>query len=356
MYGLTSLYRRRVSHYFGALYKARMNFSSSCQVFTCDIENALGFIFNNTVIYTANSSGRWPINFNESNARSYLKKFLHVTLKYLKAPDHIQYHTYNFIETVYNEIKNNNVFTAEDLQQTLINIQRNGEAEKAYLSKWQPSVSCHNINTAACYNDAWLASCGTWNMFHTMTVSADNETESLEVIEAIKGFMTYFFSCGDCRFHFAGMYNQTIGTYGYASVDTLDKAILWLWCAHNAVNQDWTLTEGRYWPPHPVFPLRSACECCWGKNPSHDSTTCAILFCNGTTGSMNCFEAPSDEEHPDVTHHIDYGYFSESLILNYLKRVYSGVYPKLNTNQEWKEIIFNENPPCPNSTNSDLIK
>ncbi|CAL4117309.1 unnamed protein product, partial [Meganyctiphanes norvegica] len=327
----------------------------SGQVFIVDIENALGFIFNNTVIYINNTNdsdnGRKLIDFNMTHARRYLERFLNVTLKYLKAPKHIQDHTRRFIETVYDEIKDNVTFTAENLQNTLINIQLNGESDETYLSKWQTSVSCHNINPTGCYADAWLASCGTWNMFHTMTVTAYNDPGSnpLEVIHAIKGFMAYFFSCPNCRTHFANMYNQTIGNNPMDKVDTTGRAVLWLWCIHNAVNQDWTgdTRPNRQWPPHPRFPLPGVCDGCWTGEPEVP-THCATLFCDpdDVDGFDKCFTAFGNPEREPTP--IIYYNFSVSATIDYLNRTYFGPYRKLNTNQEWHPYIFDEELQCPN--------
>ncbi|CAL4117687.1 unnamed protein product, partial [Meganyctiphanes norvegica] len=300
----------------------------SGRVFTVDIENGLAFIFNNTLIYNSwkPKTGRELVRYT-AGVRSDLLAFLMILKKYLKAPHHIQDHTKNFILKVEDYVKKTNTINAIGLQQEFIKIQDSNC--NAYLSARQASVSCHNIDTSKtdCYVEPWLASCGFWNMFHTMTVAANDTKNPLEVINAIRGFMSNFFFCGLCRGHFLGMYKQTIGseaTYP-GSVDTLDKAILWLWCAHNAVNQEWTDRHHSGWPKHHQFPLHQVCPRCWN---SLEETNCFTLFCKGPSGPNKCFEAKFD----DSTTTIIYENFSVPAVLEYLKDTYSRNSSQLNTN------------------------
>lgn len=104
--------------------------------------------------------------------------------------------------------------------------------------------------------------CGLWTMFHTLTVQAS--TKKLEtfngkqVLETIAGYVKHFFGCTDCSEHFMNM-ATTIQT----NVSSLDDAVLWLWSAHNQVNQRLRgdVTED---PMHPkiLFPLKVHCETC----------------------------------------------------------------------------------------------
>ncbi|CAL4060482.1 unnamed protein product, partial [Meganyctiphanes norvegica] len=321
----------------------------SGQVFTVDIENGLAFIFNNTLIYNnwepQGETTRWLVDYTESTVRKNLIGFLGILNKYLKAPDHIHDHTKTFIQNVTEYVLGQESFTAPQLQNIFIELQSNGG--DGYLSAWQPSVSCHNIKEDKCYANEWIASCGFWNMFHTMTVSAakDNATDHLEVLEAIKGFMHNFFFCWECRHHFLGMYEQTIDTYGDNTVNTTDKAILWLWCTHNTVNQVWPLEEGNYWPPHPRFPPPGACPDCWTESPGAEYTNCSALFCQGNQGPYDCFEAQSVLHKPPFPR--TYHNFSMPHVLQYLKGVYSGPYSILNPQPIDKKLNITANIKCP---------
>ncbi|CAL4060478.1 unnamed protein product, partial [Meganyctiphanes norvegica] len=318
------------------------------QVFTVDIENALAFIFNDTLIYNIwikqrpNIRRLILVDYPEPPARNHLITFLGILNKYLKAPDHIHEHTLEFIRTVETYVQRTNSFNALELQKILIDIQEINDPD-VYLSAWQPPVSCHNINPGGCYLEPFLASCGMWNMFHTLTVSANDAAKPLEVLQAMYGFMYNFFFCGECRLHFLNMYEQTIGKYG--SVDTLDKSILWLWCTHNTVNQAWSLEIGNSWPPHPRFPLPLACPDCWGDTlrGSGPYTNCAKLFCEGNQGLNKCFSAKRKEDQSAFPR--TYSEFSVPAVLNYLRGVYSGPYSKLNSRTT--RLIINENNICP---------
>ncbi|CAL4105976.1 unnamed protein product [Meganyctiphanes norvegica] len=320
----------------------------SGQVFTVDIENGLAFIFDNTLIYNTweppnTTTTRVLVDYTDPLVRGNLIVFLVILNKYLKAPNHIHDHTKKFISAVGDYVQRHSTFTAKELQRKFIELQSKGAA---FLSAWQPSVSCHNINPIDCYANAWIASCGFWNMFHTMTVSAAeaNAAHPLEVIYAIRGFMHNFFFCFECRHHFLGIYEQTIDTYGDNTVNTTDKAILWLWCTHNTVNQAWRQEPDNYWPPHPTFPPPLACPDCWTESPGAEYTNCPKLFCQGNQGPDDCFRAQS-VVHKDPFQRIYYN-FSMPDVLTYLKHVYSVSSP-LNPDPINKKLIINDNIKCP---------
>lgn len=78
--------------------------------------------------------------------------------------------------------------------------------------------------------------CGLWFLFHYLTVQAaesENSNDPLEVLQAVHGYVKYFFGCSDCSSHFQSMaVHKKIW-----NVTTKDDAILWLWMAHNTVNK-----------------------------------------------------------------------------------------------------------------------
>ncbi|CAI6363615.1 unnamed protein product [Macrosiphum euphorbiae] len=104
--------------------------------------------------------------------------------------------------------------------------------------------------------------CGLWTMFHTLTVQASIKNlttfNGRQVLETIAGYVKNFFGCTDCSEHFMNM-ATTIQT----NVSSLDDAVLWLWSAHNQVNQrlKGDVTED---PIHPkiIFPSKVYCETC----------------------------------------------------------------------------------------------
>ncbi|CAL4151082.1 unnamed protein product, partial [Meganyctiphanes norvegica] len=303
----------------------------SGQVFTVDIENSLAFALNNTVLYHAIGGGtcRYLVNYTkEPLARKALINFLGNATNYLKSPEHIQPHTYAFIEDVYTKMKDLN-FTAEEFQNQL-NDTQNTAGQNMFLSYWQTSVGCQTIEMAECYGKVWLYTCGMWKIFHTLTVSAVDATNPLEVVEAISNYAIHFTDCDDCRCHFIEMHNKTILTAPYL-VNTTDKAILWVWCAHNAVNNHSKKAN----PPHPQFPPNTTCPHCW--EGEHDSlafpgeyTNCEELFCPPENND-NCFTTP--------TYPIN---FSMKAILSYLKSTYGGPYSYLKTNDKWMPFVWED--------------
>lgn len=81
--------------------------------------------------------------------------------------------------------------------------------------------------------------CGLWTVFHTLTVSyavkhSDNtELEPALVLQAMKGFIKYFFGCAHCSNHFVDMAEDELNPI--ESVKSPRQAVLWLWAAHNKV-------------------------------------------------------------------------------------------------------------------------
>lgn len=104
--------------------------------------------------------------------------------------------------------------------------------------------------------------CGLWFLFHYLTVqSAESEdsNDPLEVLQAVHGYVKYFFGCSDCSSHFQSMaVHKKIW-----NVANKDDAILWLWMAHNAVNNRLRgdITEDPIFPKI-SFPTPDMCPTC----------------------------------------------------------------------------------------------
>lgn len=123
-------------------------------------------------------------------------------------------------------------------------------------------------------------SCGLWQMFHYLTVQANNSEKShdpLEVLRAVYGFVKHYFGCTHCSQHFQEMAERN----NIWKVTTKDEAVLWLWSAHNEVNRRLTgdHTEDPTFPKI-QFPSRNACPQCYqqviplqGATPAGDSDT-----------------------------------------------------------------------------------
>ncbi|XP_075990500.1 quiescin sulfhydryl oxidase 1 isoform X2 [Anticarsia gemmatalis] len=104
--------------------------------------------------------------------------------------------------------------------------------------------------------------CGLWTLFHTLTVNAAQKPESSggpKVLKAMHGYVKHFFGCTDCAQHFQAMAARN----RIFDVKENDKAVLWLWIAHNEVNLRLAgdVTED---PEHPKiqFPTVGRCPEC----------------------------------------------------------------------------------------------
>ncbi|XP_053685142.1 sulfhydryl oxidase 1 [Sabethes cyaneus] len=112
--------------------------------------------------------------------------------------------------------------------------------------------------------------CGLWTLFHYMTVQAaemEISSDPLEILQAMHGYIKYFFGCSDCSNHF----QQMAARNKIWNVTSKDDAVLWLWSSHNEVNRRLSgdITED---PDHPKiqFPMVEACpECRKHKLTNH---------------------------------------------------------------------------------------
>jgi hypothetical protein len=96
--------------------------------------------------------------------------------------------------------------------------------------------------------------CGLWLLFHTLMAHAE-PAHAMQTLQAISGYVDAFFGCDECAAHFhtltAGMQMQLLsnqdeansrsraqasGGTGMGMAQMRDRAELWLWAAHNSVN------------------------------------------------------------------------------------------------------------------------
>ncbi|XP_069694171.1 sulfhydryl oxidase 2-like isoform X2 [Periplaneta americana] len=104
--------------------------------------------------------------------------------------------------------------------------------------------------------------CGLWTLFHTLTVNAvlqNQQLDSLEVLNAMLGYITYFFGCQDCSKHFQEMAARSM----HSEVNSPKESILWLWKAHNEANK--RLSGDVSEDPEHIkiqFPSRTNCPTC----------------------------------------------------------------------------------------------
>ncbi|XP_039482239.1 sulfhydryl oxidase 1 [Drosophila santomea] len=118
-------------------------------------------------------------------------------------------------------------------------------------------------------------SCSLWTLFHFMTVQAANNEESqdpLEVLQAMHGYIKNFFGCTECSEHFQAMASRR----KIWSVPNKEEAVLWLWAAHNEVNQRLAgdATEDPEFPKK-QFPAPDSCSECY-RTPGSKSENLEI--------------------------------------------------------------------------------
>lgn len=104
--------------------------------------------------------------------------------------------------------------------------------------------------------------CGLWSLFHYLTVQSANSSDNsdaLEILQAMHKYIKNFFGCTDCAEHFVDMAARR----KIWSVPSQQEAILWLWEAHNEVNDRLAedSTTDQEWPKI-QFPSVETCFTC----------------------------------------------------------------------------------------------
>uniref|UniRef100_A0A915Q1B9 Sulfhydryl oxidase n=1 Tax=Setaria digitata TaxID=48799 RepID=A0A915Q1B9_9BILA len=79
--------------------------------------------------------------------------------------------------------------------------------------------------------------CGLWTTFHAITVNAlvEGLQTPINVLFSIRGWVSYFFGCLDCRKHFLHM-TTTLYPLTKRRVQNTHDMVFYLWQAHNIVN------------------------------------------------------------------------------------------------------------------------
>jgi thiol oxidase len=105
--------------------------------------------------------------------------------------------------------------------------------------------------------------CGLWQTFHAMSVAPDTKFGGSEMFRRLGQFIKYFFTCTICQEHFLAMMASVNST----TVTTEDTFIIWLFEAHNEVNErlrEEELDAGTFNMNRPkgLFPSPELCENC----------------------------------------------------------------------------------------------
>ncbi|RZC33846.1 Evr1 Alr and/or Thioredoxin domain containing protein [Asbolus verrucosus] len=132
--------------------------------------------------------------------------------------------------------------------------------------------------------------CSLWKLFHYLTVNAVQEENPKEILDVMHGYVKFFFACAVCSQHFQEMAARR----NMSDVASLDSAILWLWEAHNEVNERLAgdLTEDPEFPKR-QFPTNEACPRCVNLDNSWNSEE-VLKYLKNMYGSFNVRYIGSD--------------------------------------------------------------
>ncbi|XP_016547184.1 sulfhydryl oxidase 2 isoform X5 [Capsicum annuum] len=113
-------------------------------------------------------------------------------------------------------------------------------------------------------NDTRGFSCGLWVLLHSLSVRVE-DGESNMAFRSTCDFIHNFFICEECRQHFYGMCSSISSPFKKAR----DFA-LWLWSAHNKVNErlakeEASLETGDPEFPKAIWPPKKLCSSCYLK-------------------------------------------------------------------------------------------
>lgn len=230
-------------------------------IYLSDLEATLRYSLDHEVISRNTISGE---SFEA------LKTYLELLIEYF--PSNVR--SKKFLKIVSDNMLNKNTLSGEELG-NFINKYELLLSPYVTRRKW---IGCEGSNPM--YR---RYPCGLWTLFHTLTVQAALKQQStfngVQILEAIAGYVKHFFGCTDCSEHFMQM-AATIKN----NVSTVDDAVLWLWSAHNLVNQRLSgdITEDPAYPKI-LFPSNIHCKTCRLNNGEWNKTEVLLHLKNKYT-------------------------------------------------------------------------
>lgn len=139
--------------------------------------------------------------------------------------------------------------------------------------------------------------CGLWTTFHTLTVAAAefsyvNDHDHPSVLTAMHGYIKNFFGCADCANHFQLMAKER----NIFESRTADDNILWLWKAHNVVN-DRLAGDDTEDPEHKKiqYPSTENCPKCRLLNGNWDENE-VLNYLKSKYNKFNIIEGDNKQE------------------------------------------------------------
>lgn len=149
-----------------------------------------------------------------------------------------------------------------------------GSEFKAFVESLNPPIVRRSryIGCFSTQNGLRRFPCSLWSLFHHLTVQhleSDEDEDPMEVLQAMHGYIKHFFGCTDCSKHFQEMAKRN----HIWNVTSKDQAVLWLWSAHNEVNERLSgdVTEDKNHPKI-QFPAEDSCHVCRKKTSEWDKS------------------------------------------------------------------------------------
>ena len=112
-------------------------------------------------------------------------------------------------------------------------------------SKWPITwVACNSSRA-----DLHAYPCSLWLLFHTL-IAHSSEPTALTTLHAVVGYVTTFFSCSECASHFRQLASHLDADVRKSKLKGgRDRAMLWLWEAHNKVCRELVGRPHSLWAP-----------------------------------------------------------------------------------------------------------
>lgn len=190
-------------------------------LYQLDLENALRYSMNNEISLIKSIDGE---------KMEALRRYLAVLAAYFPLR-----RSNTYLEVIRDVVKSRSTMTGEEFSQ----LAKTTEEEMSRVYSGLPHQWMGCKGSASSYRGY---PCGLWTMFHMLTVNfalepskvpdADFSKDPAAVLRAMHGYIGMFFGCADCAAHFVEMASKN----KIFDTRSRDKAVLWLWRAHNKVN------------------------------------------------------------------------------------------------------------------------
>lgn len=155
-----------------------------------------------------------------------LKSFLSVLIAYFPFR-----HSSEVLEVINDILEKKDSISGEEFSQLVKSVEEQMSSMYSGPARW---IACKGSKEG--YRGY---PCGLWTLFHMLTVNFalqdkhDSQQNPTLVLRAMHGYIKNFFGCADCSQHFQEM----AAANKIFDVQTLDENVLWLWRAHNQVNE-----------------------------------------------------------------------------------------------------------------------